>query len=66
MAESVIRTGAALDSPKVSGRKLAVGQEIEVLEQRALPEGTLRLRFARGWVSETVRNTTLPAPCCLL
>ena len=71
LRRAVVRDGAELSS-KRRGR-LASGEVITVLQSRdGVPfRGTggrtpTRLRFARGWVSETVRNTTLPASCYLL
>jgi hypothetical protein len=43
----VIRTGAALDSPKAKPDKLTVGQEILVTEVRDV-DGTIRLKFDGG------------------
>ena len=59
VAAGVVRAGPGMESAK-SAAKLAVGQEILMLEQRTLEDGTRRLRFAGGgsggWVSETAKT----------
>ena len=55
VAPGVIRTGAAMDSPKADPGKLTIGQEIEVLEQQKV-DGTMRLRFEGGWTSLTAKS----------
>ena len=55
VAPGVIRTGAAMDSPKADPEKLTIGQEIEVLEQQKV-DGTMRLRFEGGWTSLTAKS----------
>ena len=55
LAAGMIRTGAALDSPKAKPEKLKVGQVIVVTEQREVG-GQLRLRFDGGWTSQTAKS----------
>eukprot|EP01043_Picozoa_sp_COSAG02_P033687 COSAG02_NODE_2313_length_9157_cov_8.540946_1_plen_477_part_10 len=55
VAPGVVRTKAALDSPKAKKDKLEVGQVIEVTEQKVI-KGTVRLRFAGGWTSEKAKS----------
>ena len=55
VAPGVVRTGAALDSPKAELDTLKVGQVIKVTEQKVV-NGTVRLHFARGWTSEKARS----------
>ena len=47
LAAGVIRTGAAMDSPKADPEKLTVGQEFVVTETEIV-DGTVRLKFDRG------------------
>ena len=47
LAAGVIRTGAAMDSPKADPEKLTVGQEFVVTETEIVA-GTLRLKFDGG------------------
>ena len=55
VAAAIVRTGAALDSPKAAVHTLRVGQEIVVTEQVRLGE-QVRLKFDGGWTSQTARN----------
>ena len=55
VAAAIVRTGAALDSPKAAAHTLRVGQEIVVTEQVRLGE-QVRLKFDGGWTSQTARN----------
>lgn len=55
LAPVVVRAGAAMDSPKAGG-KVAEGQEVLVLERKVLKDGTVRLRFSGGWVSEKAKG----------
>ena len=55
VAAAIVRTGAALDTPKAAAHTLPVGQEIVVTEQVRLGEH-VRLKFDGGWTSQTARN----------
>ena len=55
VAAAIVRTGAALDTPKAAAHTLPVGQEIVVTEQVRLGE-QVRLKFDGGWTSQTARN----------
>ena len=55
VAAAIVRTGAALDSPKAAVHTLRVGQEIVVTERVRLGE-QVRLKFDGGWTSQTARN----------
>ena len=55
VAAAIVRTGAALDTPKAAVHTLRVGQEIVVTEQVRLGE-QVRLKFDGGWTSQTARN----------
>ena len=48
VGNAVIRKGCAMDSDKATIDKLEAGQEITVLEQVTLSDGTVRLRFEGG------------------
>eukprot|EP01046_Picozoa_sp_COSAG06_P021681 COSAG06_NODE_1640_length_8833_cov_21.039386_9_plen_148_part_01 len=49
VANVVVRKGKAMDSDKAKPDKLKEGDEIMVLEEAELSDGTVRLRFAGGW-----------------
>ena len=55
LAPGVIRTGAALDSPKAEPDKLTIGEEI-LVTNRQIVDGSTRLQFDRGWTSETAKS----------
>ena len=58
VAAGVVRAGPGMESAK-SAAKLAVGQEILVLEQRTLEDGTRRLRFAGDGGFRTVAQSVV-------
>jgi hypothetical protein len=57
VAPAVVRSSAAMKSAKVD--TLAAGQQILVLERKPLPDGTVRLRYSGGWVSESAQKGRL-------
>ena len=62
LSSVAVRSEAATTSAKVD--TLAAGVEILVLEKRVLQDGTVRLRFSGGWISEKLKKThkVLAAP----
>ena len=44
-----IRAGSEMDTEKVG--KLKIGEEIAVTKQKELDDGTMRVKFERGWTS---------------
>lgn len=50
LSAAVVRSEAAIASAKIGA--LPAGQEILVLEKKRLQDGTDRLRFSGGWISE--------------
>ena len=54
LAPGVIREGAEMDSDKAG--KLEEGEEIVVTERKELDDGTMRVKFDRGWTSVSAKS----------